>query len=505
MPHNKLPLELMRFDINIAPLEIGNPYCEAKSELKFFDAAMLEVPTVASATAPFRAAIRQGQSGFLAESSEDWLKSLSRLLDDRRLRIRIGKVARVEALRGFGPVAMRQNVKHVFEELRKRRRVVTPQRHLGYDDFLDAINLPAIPTTRGDQSCTGQALLNLHWIIKDFTASGGLINILRIIGQLEKWGHRNTLWVCRPPPHLAHHDRLTEYYRNLIAEQFPPVDAQVFTLPRNLDEIVGDAVIATHHSTAYPARAVTNVEHRFYFLQDHEPEFSPAGYAALFARATYTFGFDALSNGAWLHEMATRYGMWSMQWEQAADAQHYFPGNPEDRLPHHVAFYARQETPRRAVELGHLAFELLARDHVDFHVDLFGSAIRQGSLPYSHTHHGVLSAAQLGELYRRATIGMVFSVTNYSIIPREMMACGLPVIELSSESSRYSFPDGVAVLAEPTPEAVAAQLKTLLSDRRRRDQLAQRARKFLVNYNWEKSARDIESALLLRLGRSQPQ
>ena len=31
VPHAELPFELMRFDINVAPLEIGNPYCEAKS------------------------------------------------------------------------------------------------------------------------------------------------------------------------------------------------------------------------------------------------------------------------------------------------------------------------------------------------------------------------------------------------------------------------------------------------------------------------------------------
>jgi hypothetical protein len=153
----------------------------------------------------------------------------------------------------------------------------------------------------------------------------------------------------------------------------------------------------------------------------------------------------------WLHELATRCGMWSLQWEQAADPKYYFESDSVPRLRNHIAFYARQETPRRAVELGHLAFELLLRDGIDFHVDLFGSDTSVGTLPYRHTAYGVLDAVQLGGLYRRATIGMVFSTTNYSIIPREMMACGLPVIELNSESSRRSFPGGVAALAEATP------------------------------------------------------
>ena len=104
-------------------------------------------------------------------------------------------------------------------------------------------------------------------------------------------------------------------------------------------------------TSAYPARAVANVDRHFYFLQDHEPGFSPSGYSALFAQATYSFGFDALSNGDWLHELAQSYGMWSVKWEQAADPDHYFCVEPENRLPGHIAFYARQETSRRAVEL----------------------------------------------------------------------------------------------------------------------------------------------------------
>src|SRR5579885_3609512 len=295
---------------------------------------------------------------------------------------------------------------------------------------------------------------------------------------------------------------VSDYYRELIREHFPAIAADIYPPPHNLDRISGDAVIATDHLSAYPARAVTRVQRRFYFLQDYEPAFHPAGYAALLAEQTYSFGFDALSNGAWLHELAQRHGMWSVKWEQAADPEHYFVDSSEPRQPGHIAFYARAETPRRAVELGYLGFELLAREGLDFHVDLFGGERPPVSLPFSFTYHGILSAAELGRLYRRSSIGMVFSATNYSIIPREMMACGLPVVELNSESSRLSFPDGVAELVDPTPESVAGHLRTLLLDGMRRRQLADRALEFLKDFSWEKSAREIERALLFRLGRT---
>ena len=53
VPLECLPDEIARFDVNLAPLEVGNPFCEAKSELKLFEAALVDVPTIASPTGPF--------------------------------------------------------------------------------------------------------------------------------------------------------------------------------------------------------------------------------------------------------------------------------------------------------------------------------------------------------------------------------------------------------------------------------------------------------------------
>ena len=52
-----------QIDINIAPLELNNPFTAAKSELKYFEAAVFGVPTIASRVGPFRYCIRQGENG----------------------------------------------------------------------------------------------------------------------------------------------------------------------------------------------------------------------------------------------------------------------------------------------------------------------------------------------------------------------------------------------------------------------------------------------------------
>lgn len=103
VPLEALPRELARFDINIAPLETGNPFVEAKSELKYFEAALAGVPTIASPTGPFRRAIADGVTGLLAADGTAWQAGLAALVGDPALRRRLGEAARADALARFGP------------------------------------------------------------------------------------------------------------------------------------------------------------------------------------------------------------------------------------------------------------------------------------------------------------------------------------------------------------------------------------------------------------------
>lgn len=85
-------------DINLAPLVIGDPFCESKSELKWFEAGAVGVPTVAAATQTFREAITDGVDGFVASSEEEWFVKLSRLVENPELRRTVGEAARKTVL-----------------------------------------------------------------------------------------------------------------------------------------------------------------------------------------------------------------------------------------------------------------------------------------------------------------------------------------------------------------------------------------------------------------------
>ena len=122
VPLRELPKELSRFDINIAPLEVGNMFCEAKSELKFFEAALAGVCTVASTTGPFRRAIRDGETGFLAATDKDWYAVLRRLVRDGMLRRRVAVAAYHDALWMFGTERRVELLSLIYDQLQPGRQ-----------------------------------------------------------------------------------------------------------------------------------------------------------------------------------------------------------------------------------------------------------------------------------------------------------------------------------------------------------------------------------------------
>jgi glycosyltransferase involved in cell wall biosynthesis len=89
---------IAQVSINLAPLEISNPFCESKSELKFFEAGILGIPTVASATKTFQEAILDDVDGYVAKTPEEWVKKLSQLIENPELGKEMGERARKKTL-----------------------------------------------------------------------------------------------------------------------------------------------------------------------------------------------------------------------------------------------------------------------------------------------------------------------------------------------------------------------------------------------------------------------
>lgn len=96
VPYDRLFDEIARVDINLAPL-VSNPHRRAKSAVKFLEAALVGVPTVASDLEPYRI-IDHGHTGWLAADEEAWYAGIMALATDPARRRVIGAAARAHVL-----------------------------------------------------------------------------------------------------------------------------------------------------------------------------------------------------------------------------------------------------------------------------------------------------------------------------------------------------------------------------------------------------------------------
>ena len=103
-------------DINLSVLS-SSPLTDAKSEIKWLEAAMLGIPSVVSATATHRETIVNGESGVLCETTEDFISAIDGLVRDSDLRARIGSTAREVVTGAYSCTSMGRNLESIFSAL----------------------------------------------------------------------------------------------------------------------------------------------------------------------------------------------------------------------------------------------------------------------------------------------------------------------------------------------------------------------------------------------------
>jgi len=313
------------------------------------------------------------------------------------------------------------------------------------------------------------------------------MTIVNLMRELRALGHEVSLWLedCE-----GRHAREAETVtRSSFAEFFGAVGMPLHT---SFEAWSGaDVVLATGWQTVARALLLPDVRGRAYLVQDYEPDFYPASAERLFAEETYRQGLHCIAASEWLARLLRdRYGANATHFDLAVDHDVYRPGEEEQRKDL-VVFYARAVTPRRAVPLGFLALAELARRRPEVEIALFGED-RALDVPFEHTNLGVLAAGDLARLYRQATAGMVFSLTNPSLTGLEMMACGLPCVELASDPMVATFgEEGPPELIEAEPLALCGALERLLDDADRRAHLSAVGVELASERSWTRAAEQI--------------
>ncbi len=435
-------------DVVIAPLEVDNPYCEAKSELKFFEGVLTGCAVVASPTGPFRGAITDGTTGYLPTTPRDWREALAALVRDPEHRRDVNQAARERVLDRYAArnaaasfMTAAGLIEQPASEIRLRGPLPVPHR-------------PGTP-------------LNIGFVLPAITVgSGGLRKVLRICYDLERFGHRVCLYVMG--------NASAGDSRAAIRRHYYPFAGQVF----RYNGTVGahDTLVATAWETAYVVRRhCPDPSRAAYFVQDFEPMFMPVGTGYLKALATYSFGFHLITFGAWIaarlrHDL----GLESSVIRFPLNHQAYFPAAAPVRKGKSVLLFARPSQERRAYDLAVGALAIVARRLRDVQIGFYGED-SYGPVPFEYTNHGLItSEVALGDLYRRTTVGICLSPTNPSMVAYEMIACGAALVDLRLPGAEVNF-DGMDVpyLAVPTEQTLAdAIIAAVTDDTRRAEKVA---------------------------------
>jgi len=307
----------------------------------------------------------------------------------------------------------------------------------------------------------GEEPLVVAWVMSPPVASsGGHQNLFRFIRVLESAGHQVRIYL-----YSANDFYSPEDVKNLVrgSSHFAGVTASIENYPAGgVDDDV-DVIVSSNWPTAYRSFRDKSLAHRFYFIQDFEPDFYPVSSESVLAENTYRFGFFGITAGAWLSEKLHReYGMKTAHFDFGSNLDNYRITNQGERSE--VLFYARPSTTRRGFELGIMALDLVHQARPDVHIHLVGQKLtkRQRRVPFPHSAPGSLGLHELNELYNRCRVGLVLSLSNLSLLPLELLSSGVIPVVNDAPNNRAVSDNPFIEYTSLSPRALADRILEIL-------------------------------------------
>lgn len=317
----------------------------------------------------------------------------------------------------------------------------------------------------------------IAWVIPHpGKGSGGHRTIIQNVNALLRAGYDCDIYVEDDNVSTAQmvKDKINEYYE--------PCDAGVYVGIRMRKDY--DIVFATGWQIVEFVRNVP-AHHKAYFIQDFEPWFFPMGDQYIITENSYRYGFMPVTIGKWLaHKMLAEYNNPVEYFDFGADLKVY------KKLEHiekenAICFVYQPEKSRRCDYIGLKALRIVKTLRPDIQIYLYGSNM-PATFDFECQNLNIIPIEKCNELYNKCKVGVCMSASNPSRIPFEMMAAGLPVVELHKENNIYDMPDGGVLLARTTPEAIASAIIYLVDHPEEREKMSQFGLDYMKDYPLER-------------------
>ena len=264
-----------------------------------------------------------------------------------------------------------------------------------------------------------------------------------------------------------------------------------------------DIIFATAWFTAKVVRDCNSKAVKAYFIQDFEALFNPMGDGYILACNSYGYGLKPVTIGRWLsHKMQTEYHTPSRYFDFCSDRRIYRP-LPEAKKEHAICFVYQPDKPRRCSVLGIEALGIVKFLRPDVKIYLYGSNIK-GNVWFEHENLGIIPLEKCNALYNKCEVGLCISSSNPSRIPFEMMAAGLPVVDLYMENNFFDMPNEGVRLAHTTPESIAQALIEILDHPEQAAQMSEAGKRYMADKDLEHGFEQFYAAVSDMAARREP-
>lgn len=108
--------KIATFDIGLYPL-LPNEFNDYKCGFKALEYLALEIPVVSSDVAMNRSIVIDGETGYIARSSDDWVIAIEKLLEDSQLRKQLGENGRSLVEKNYSTTLITEKIRLTIDEL----------------------------------------------------------------------------------------------------------------------------------------------------------------------------------------------------------------------------------------------------------------------------------------------------------------------------------------------------------------------------------------------------